>query len=388
MDTDTTSSSTDSSSSGSWYLDTDTEHPKYYRMGGYHPVKIGDLYNDRYRIAYKLGWGYYSMVWLAWDYTDKKFKSLKIQKSSKMFKKAAEDEIDFNEYIGKDMPSQTPICNMTDKFIINGTNGEHWCMVFETLGSSLDYVRRKQGRMEIDTVRKIINNVMEGLRYLRSKNIIHTDIKSDNILLTHDNNVIQTVMGGYKIPPKEIILEENFSKSDVEYVAYKEEDIGSVKIIDFGNACYADKQYDDTVQVEIMMAPEVILGCKYDMGVDVWSLGCIAYEMITGDILFDCDGSKYDACSDDSDDGLCYNENHLANIVELLGPIPTKMITDGSYSSRYMYANGKFKNIKNLQPQSLSERLSEYGHWNDDQIREICDMLLPLLTIDPMHRLK
>ena len=35
--------------------------------GGYHPVAVGDLYQDRYHTLRKLGWGHFSTVWLAWD---------------------------------------------------------------------------------------------------------------------------------------------------------------------------------------------------------------------------------------------------------------------------------------------------------------------------------
>ena len=43
------------------------EDPKDYCKGGYHPVNIGDVYNGRYNILRKLGWGHFSTVWLCWD---------------------------------------------------------------------------------------------------------------------------------------------------------------------------------------------------------------------------------------------------------------------------------------------------------------------------------
>lgn len=38
-----------------------------YVPGGYYPVKIGDLFNGRYHVVRKLGWGHFSTVWLCWD---------------------------------------------------------------------------------------------------------------------------------------------------------------------------------------------------------------------------------------------------------------------------------------------------------------------------------
>lgn len=46
----------------------DEEDWEDYKPGGYHPVKIGDVFSDnRYTIIRKLGWGHFSTVWLAWD---------------------------------------------------------------------------------------------------------------------------------------------------------------------------------------------------------------------------------------------------------------------------------------------------------------------------------
>lgn len=43
------------------------EDTKDYCKGGYHPVNIGDVYNGRYKVIRKVGWGHFSTVWLCWD---------------------------------------------------------------------------------------------------------------------------------------------------------------------------------------------------------------------------------------------------------------------------------------------------------------------------------
>ena len=45
----------------------DVENPDRYRPGGYHPVHLGDVYDGRYKVIHKLGFGTYSTVWLARD---------------------------------------------------------------------------------------------------------------------------------------------------------------------------------------------------------------------------------------------------------------------------------------------------------------------------------
>jgi len=48
---------------------TSEEKPENYCPGGYHPVRLGEIFNDRYQIISKLGYGVYSTVWLAKDLT-------------------------------------------------------------------------------------------------------------------------------------------------------------------------------------------------------------------------------------------------------------------------------------------------------------------------------
>jgi serine/threonine-protein kinase SRPK1 len=47
--------------------DEEQEDASDYCRGGYHPVKIGDTFNNRYNVLRKVGWGHFSTVWLCWD---------------------------------------------------------------------------------------------------------------------------------------------------------------------------------------------------------------------------------------------------------------------------------------------------------------------------------
>lgn len=47
--------------------DEQQEDSREYCPGGYHPIFIGDVYNGRYKVLRKLGWGHFSTVWLVWD---------------------------------------------------------------------------------------------------------------------------------------------------------------------------------------------------------------------------------------------------------------------------------------------------------------------------------
>lgn len=72
------------------------------------------------------------------------------------------------------------------------------------------------------------------------------------------------------------------------------------------------------------------MGLPYDEKVDMWSLGCMIFELITGDYLF-----KPKTRSDYSED-----EDHLALMIETLGPIPKRLALNGKYSRDFFNKQG------------------------------------------------
>ena len=62
------------------YSDDEDEGTEGYRPGGYHPVKLGEVYNSKYLVLKKLGWGHFSTVWLVRDSTNGAHVALKVQK--------------------------------------------------------------------------------------------------------------------------------------------------------------------------------------------------------------------------------------------------------------------------------------------------------------------
>ena len=53
-----------------------------YKIGGYHPVHVGEILLDRYIIIQKLGWGHFSTVWLTKDLKFNSYVAIKVQKSA------------------------------------------------------------------------------------------------------------------------------------------------------------------------------------------------------------------------------------------------------------------------------------------------------------------
>ena len=68
-----------------------------YKVGGYHPVHVGEILLGRYIILQKLGWGHFSTVWLSKDLEYNTYVALKIQKSAEHYLEAAYDEVEILE---------------------------------------------------------------------------------------------------------------------------------------------------------------------------------------------------------------------------------------------------------------------------------------------------
>uniref|UniRef100_V9KAY8 non-specific serine/threonine protein kinase n=1 Tax=Callorhinchus milii TaxID=7868 RepID=V9KAY8_CALMI len=169
--------------------DEEQEDPSDYCKGGYHHVKIGDLFNGRYHVIRKLGWGHFSTVWLCWDIQGKRFVAMKVVKSAEHYTETALDEIKLLKSVRNSDPcdpNKEMVVQLLDDFKISGVNGTHVCMVFEVLGHHLLkwIIKSNYQGLPISCVKSIIRQVLQGLDYLHSKcKIIHTDIKPENILL-------------------------------------------------------------------------------------------------------------------------------------------------------------------------------------------------------------
>ena len=101
----------------------------------------------------------------------------------------------------------------------------------------------------MDLVRTITKDILTSLKYLKSKGIVHCDLKPENIL-------------------------------------FKDFGCKQVKIIDFGSSTFVNDVDYTYLQTRPYRAPEMVFGCVYDFSIDIWSLGCIIYEIITKKVLF------------------------------------------------------------------------------------------------------
>lgn len=145
-----------------------------YRRGGYHPIHLGDILHERYRVVRKIGWGHFSTVWLCRDLQEETYVALKVVKSAQHYTETAADEIrllevikDADQFDGK----REKIVKLLNHFTVKGVNGTHTCLVFEALGCSLYklIVKNNYQGLAIQQVKTIIKQVLQGLDYLHTK---------------------------------------------------------------------------------------------------------------------------------------------------------------------------------------------------------------------------
>ncbi|KAF7322067.1 Kinase-like protein [Mycena kentingensis (nom. inval.)] len=113
----------------------------------------------------------------------------------------------------------------------------------------------------------------------------------------------------------------------------------TVKIADLGNATWTHHHFTDDIQTRQYRSPEVIVGAKWGTSADIWSVACVMFELITGgDYLFDpAKGSRYTK-----------DDDHMAQIMELVGEVPKTISQGGKYSSEFFNRRGELRHISKL----------------------------------------
>ncbi|XP_030589273.1 SRSF protein kinase 1a isoform X1 [Archocentrus centrarchus] len=578
--------------------DEEQEDPNDYCKGGYHHVKVGDLYNGKYHVIRKLGWGHFSTVWLAWDIQVKRFVAMKVVKSAEHYTETALDEIKLLRSVRNsdtNDPNREMVVQLLDDFKISGVNGTHVCMVFEVLGHHLLkwIIKSNYQGLPLPCVKSIIRQVLQGLDYLHTKcQIIHTDIKPENILMSVDEPYVRklaaeatewqkagapppsgSAISTAPVPKQTVKMSKNKKKklkkkqkrqaellekcimdleemektteirdddededepqiqkgracaplrqvslqeignegtdvsgaigdlirvgpeelsevncnghveesqcrdedqhngnaesteqcaspedqyvesplhsmyNGVESTAFNEVDtetegIGThscgvtekffsagledgeleqsilqddeedgsnchyrnqenesngkqtagsllvnpleplnadkikVKIADLGNACWVHKHFTEDIQTRQYRSLEVLIGAGYSTPADIWSTACMAFELATGDYLFE----------PHSGEDYSRDEDHLALMIELLGKIPRHYALSGKYSQEYFTKRGDLKHITKLKPWGLLEVLIDKYEWPREEAECFTDFLLPMLELIPEKR--
>ncbi|KAI1840295.1 hypothetical protein JX266_013514 [Neoarthrinium moseri] len=307
-----------------------------YRQGGFHPVYIGEIYNCRYVILRKIGYGRYSTVWLVRDLTEPKgseheFRALKVL-SAECYNE--ETPIHEREILirlretDKSHAGYKYICHLVDDFEHKGPNGNHVCLVFELMGETLDSFRVWFAKHMLPNVlmRKFTAQLLMALDYVHDCGVIHTDIKPDNIFITYRNHsLIQSYLNDYPEPTQDRKA-ELYSPLKSQSLAQYYFSMGdppvnfNLTLGDFGVSSWAEKHLTEYIQPTTLRAPEVLIGAPWDWTTDWWNLGAVILEVFRAVQMF----------SGKEDQNSPYKlTNHLEEIVDFFGPFPKSLLDLG-----------------------------------------------------------
>ncbi|XP_071961558.1 mitogen-activated protein kinase 14B-like [Antedon mediterranea] len=217
---------------------------------GYHVAemnRVGWIIPTRYQIMQAVGTGAYGSVCSAKDTQCNR--QVAIKKLARPFQSKIHAKRTYRELrLLKHMKHENVI-GLLNVFTPDQTlkDFQDVYMVTHLMGADLNNIVRTQ-KLTDDHVQFLIYQVIRGLKYVHSAGVIHRDLKPSNIAVNEDCEL---------------------------------------KILDFGLARLSDDQMTGYVATRWYRAPEIMFNwMQYTKAVDIWSVGCIMAELLTGRTLF------------------------------------------------------------------------------------------------------
>ncbi|ETW85096.1 hypothetical protein HETIRDRAFT_309361, partial [Heterobasidion irregulare TC 32-1] len=266
---------------------------------GYYQVILGEQFDGgRYQVFSSVGKGMFANVVRARVLSGEpseigKEVAIKIIRSQETMFKAGLKEIQMlNKLKQADPDDKKHIVRLERTFEHRG----HLCLVFESLSMNLRDVVKRFGKdvgLNIRAVRAYAHQLFLSMSLLRKCNIMHADIKPDNILVNEQKTLL--------------------------------------KLCDLGSASDAsENEITPYLVSRFYRAPEIILGIPYDPALDIWSIGCTLYELYTGKILFP--GRS--------------NNQMLLLMMELKGRFNSKMVKKAKFGDLYFDEMSGFQSVE------------------------------------------
>lgn len=213
-------------------------------------------------------------------------------------------------------------------------------------------IKRKAAKRLAQKLYTIINN------HVNEMNQFKVDLDNNNE--TNNNNTTEVDLEDDDMP--ELVNleevkehEEKVNQENKEVLHDDEMDMdllrSNIKIADMGNACPIDKIDDDDIQIRSYRAPEVVMGEMYNEKVDVWSMACLFYELLTHEYLFEVDTEH--------DDNVEQDRLLLAQMYATLGKMPVEECIDSERTYQLFDEKGRVLKYKKIDYFPLEQRIAE-----------------------------
>jgi serine/threonine-protein kinase SRPK3 len=303
-----------------------------YETGGHHPVHLGDVLNDRYRVIHKFGSGGYANVWLCCDQSANSptYVATKIIMAEGSTSECPESRVVKVVDSGCDRePTNIYLSLPLDQFTVGGPNGLHYAFVYPVLGPRVSRLLRIASQQDPGpALRSICRETTQAMATLHMHDICHGDFRPANILVRISGldglpeDAVLKLLGRPRttrvltasgephqldIAPKYLVYpvdwDDVLSRDDGAQLT-----VGSACVTDFGESYDASSPPDEVGIPQVYCSPEQCLERRIGKESDLWALGCTLFEIRTGQKLFD-------TFDDDMDE-------YLAKVATVLGKLP------------------------------------------------------------------
>jgi dual specificity tyrosine-phosphorylation-regulated kinase 2/3/4 len=205
-------------------------------------------------------------------------------------------ESEFLELLQTDGGPASHIVRLYDTVTFRG----YVCFALELHSANLFQVMRSRNfsGLALPDVKVIAREGAEALRFCHAKGVVHGDVKPENIVFTNARQ-------------------------------------NSITLIDFGSSAHLAQTVFTYIQSRFYRATEIVLGLRYDGKIDIWSLGCVLSELVTGRPLFEAEDEQ----------------ELIQKFVRLLGCPPMWMVQRGRRSHHY------FRSKEVVQESHLGEEI-------------------------------
>ncbi|KIJ28435.1 hypothetical protein M422DRAFT_37337, partial [Sphaerobolus stellatus SS14] len=277
---------------------------------GYLEVDIGDTIGPemRYRIIRKLGFGRSSTVWMAYgngstqESTARKYVVIKIltafttrmNEQGSMLEKTISAQLANPLFLVRDPPvpvapswERVYCLSPYDSFVPTNpiTSENHLCFLLNPAGPNLNAIRHRfpEAKVPLPLVKRIVTDAVTALYYLhRTADVVHTDLKADNILLESTLTDAEIMVIIRSDPPQYYPVMKVLGR-DIKTVIRQPLafpiDKGKFMLADYSHAQMQTfnitPRITNYISPEPLCAPETALGIEWGEGIDIWALSCL-----------------------------------------------------------------------------------------------------------------
>ncbi|KAJ3578462.1 hypothetical protein NPX13_g2103 [Xylaria arbuscula] len=334
-----------------------------------HYIVVPNVYlASQYHIRKLLGQGTFGKVVQAWDRERKKLVAIKIIRAVQKYRDASRIELRVLQTLkANDSENRNRCIHLRDCFDFRN----HICIVMDLLGSSVfDFLKGNNFiPFPNSQIQSFARQLLTSVAFLHDLNLIHTDLKPENILLcdstyqnfTYNNRRIPSSTNGKdrQATQRKVLLDTE------------------IRLIDFGSATFDNEYHSSLVSTRQYRAPEIILGLGWSFPCDIWSIGCILVEFLTGDALF----QTHD------------NLEHLAIIEKVcdrrIDPHLVQMVKKSASRNSANSPAKYFKHLKLDYPTANTTRASRRFVRNMKRLSDIIPATSPFLRLflDLLHKI-